>query len=142
MTIREQFQKLLDRKQQEIIDLELKLEKTKTYVQAIQDSMRLLPKDPSQNGTEQTLRPGTALARTREILKQAGKPMHVTEILKALNFPVDKKHRVSLSGSLSVYVRNNEIFTRPAPNTFGLIEMNKVPDETGVELPDDFGGVQ
>lgn len=143
MTIRDQFQKLLDRKQQEIQELEMSLEKAKTYAQAIQDSMRLLPKNPSLNEEEQALRPGTALAKTREILKASGKPMHITEILKALNQPIDKKHRLSLSGSLSTYVRKSQIFNRPAPNTFGLMEMStSTAEEGGVELPDDFGSVQ
>lgn len=142
MTVRDQFQKLLERKQQEIHDLEMKLEKAKTYAQAIQDSMRLLPKNTSLAEEEQTLRPGTALSKTREILKSSGKPMHITEILKALNQPIDKKHRLSLSGSLSTYVRKSMIFNRPAPNTFGLIEMNSSSDEGGLELPDDFGSVQ
>jgi len=140
MTTRAQIQKLLDRKYQELKDKELELEKLRTYVQAIQDTMKLLPKE-SQNGAEQTLRPGTALARTRDILKAAGKPMHITEILKALNHPVDKKNRVSLGGSLSTYVRNGQIFSRPAPNTFGLIEMSTQTgeSETGPDIPDDFG---
>jgi len=140
MNTRDQFQKLIDRKYQEIKDKELELEKLRTYIQAIQDTMRLLPKDP-QNGSEQTLRPGTALAKTRDILKAAGKPMHITEILKALNHPVDKKNRLSLGGSLSTYVRNGQIFSRPAPNTFGLIEMSNQlrESETGPEIPDDFG---
>lgn len=142
MTVRDQFQKLLERKQQEIHNLEMQLEKAKTYAQAIQDSMRLLPKNPSAREDEQTLRPGTALAKTREILKVAGKPMHITEILKALNQPIDKKHRLSLSGSLSTYVRKSQIFNRPAPNTFGLIETNSIPEEGGADLPDDFGSVQ
>jgi len=140
MSIRTQFQKLIDRKLQEIQDLELQLEKAKAYVQGLQDSMRLLPRDSAD--IEQALRPGSTLAKTRELLRQVGKPMHITEILKALNQSTDKKHRISLSGSLSAYVRNNQIFTRPAPNTFGLAEMNKTVDESGVELPDDFGSVQ
>ncbi|HEV2521532.1 MAG TPA: winged helix-turn-helix domain-containing protein [Candidatus Acidoferrales bacterium] len=144
MSVREQFQKLVDRKNQEIRDLELQIEKAKAYVQALQDSMRFLPKD---NGQEETaLRPGTALAQAREVLRKAGKPMHISEILKAINKPVDKKNRLSLSGSLSTYVRNGQIFTRPAPNTFGLIEMNKMDssgsesmDQDNLDLPDDFG---
>lgn len=143
--MREQLQKLLDRKQQEIKELELQIEKAKAYVQALQDSMRFLPKDNGQEGT--SLRPGTALAQAREVLRKAGKPMHITEILKALNKPVDKGNRLSLSGSLSTYVRNGQIFTRPAPNTFGLIETNNATSnemdaETATEdldLPEDFG---
>ncbi len=143
MQIREQFQKLLDRKQQEIQHLELELEKAKTYVQALQDSMRFLPKDNGQEAA--VLRPGSTLAKTQEILRSAGKSMHITEILKALNKPSDKKHRLSLSGSLSSYVRSGEIFTRPAPNTFGLIETTKPSSgESGsadeeFEIPEDFG---
>src|SRR6476646_645267 len=123
MNIREQFQRLLDRKQQEIMNLELQLEKARTYVEALQDSMRLLPRDAS-GASEATLRPDTALARTRDILRSAGKPMHINELLKALGSPSDPKHKLSLGGSLANYVRKGQIFTRPAPNTFGLLEMN------------------
>lgn len=140
MQAREQVQKLLDRKQQEIKDLELQIEKARAYIQALQDSMRFLPKDNSQ--AEVSLRPGTALAKARDILREKGQPMHITEILKALNQPNDKKHRLSLSGSLSAYVRNSQIFSRPAPNTFGLIEANKAAiglDSGETEIPEDFG---
>ena len=142
MGVREQFQKLIDRKQQDIKDLELQLEKARTYAQALQDSMRLLPKEFSSADREQSLRPGTALAKAREALKVAGKPMHISDILKAIGKPPDKKNKLSLSGSLSTYVRNRQIFSRPAPNTFGLIEMVKVvsdPSIEGIELPEDFG---
>jgi hypothetical protein len=141
MQAREQLQKLLDRKQQEIRDLELQLEKAKAYVQALQDSMRFLPKENGQSDV--ILRPGTALAKTRDLLRIAGRPLHITEILKGLNQTVDKNHKLSLSGSLSSYVRNSQIFTRPAPNTFGLLEMNKTssdsPESGELEIPDDFG---
>src|SRR5450755_3787308 len=93
MAIREQLQKLLDRKQQEIKDLELQIEKAKAYVQALQDSMRFVPKDNGQS--DASLRPGTALAKTRDLLRTFGKPLHITEILKALGEPIDKKHRLS-----------------------------------------------
>jgi len=134
MNTRAQFQRLLDRKQQEINDLEVQIEKAKAYMQAIQDSIKFLPKE---NGQSQVLlRPGSALAKAQDILRKAGKPLHISEILKALNEKPDK--RVSLSGSLSAYVRNGQIFTRPAPNTFGLIEMNE-PVDVSDEIPEDFG---
>lgn len=136
MNTRDQFQKLLDRKQQEINDLHFNIEKAKAYMQAIQDSMKLLPKESGQE--QVVLRPGSALARVEEILRKAGKPLHITELLKALNEKPDKG--VSLSGSLSAYVRNGQIFTRPAPNTFGLRETGKpatLADE--IEIPEDFG---
>jgi hypothetical protein len=138
MHIREQFQRLLDRKQQEIRNLELQLEKAKTYVEALQDSMRLLPKDGSTG--EATLRPDTILSRTRDVLRIAGTPMHISDILKALGSSTDTKHKLSLGGSLAGYVRKGQIFTRPAPNTFGLIEMNgKGETKPGEDIPEDFG---
>jgi hypothetical protein len=93
------------------------------------------------------LRPGTALAKAREAIKKAGHPLHVSEILKALGKPPDKKNRISLGGSLSGYVRKGEVFTRSAPNTFGLIELESKPvsPEEGTEieqednLPASFG---
>jgi hypothetical protein len=139
MHIREQFQRLVDRKQQEIRNLELQIEKARTYVEALQDSMRLLPKEVTA-GSEATLRPDTALARTRDILRTAGKPMHINDLLKALGSPADSKHKLSLGGSLANYVRKGQIFTRPAPNTFGLIEMSqKGESKIEDEIPEDFG---
>lgn len=136
MNTRDQFQKLLDRKQQEINELQIQIEKAKAYMQAIQDSMKLLPRDSGQG--QVVLRPGSALAKAEEILRKAGKPLHISEILKALNEKPDK--RVSLSGSLSAYVRNEQIFTRPAPNTFGLREMIKQANSSDdAEIPEDFG---
>ncbi len=138
MHIREQFQRLLDRKHQEIRNLELQLEKAKTYVEALQDSMRLLPKDGTSG--EATLRPDTTLAKTRDLLRKAGTPMHISEILKALGAGTDSKQILSLGGSLAGYVRKGKIFTRPAPNTFGLIEMNGKSDlKVEEDIPDDFG---
>jgi len=139
MHIREQFQRLVDRKQQEIRNLEVQIEKAKTYVEALQDSMRLLPKDAATT-SEATLRPDTILARTRDVLRATGKPMHINDLLKALGSPSDSKHKLSLGGSLANYVRKGQIFTRPAPNTFGLIEMNgKAESKVEDEIPEDFG---
>lgn len=139
MNIREQFRRLVDRKEQEIKELELKLEKAKTYLQALQDSMKLLPKD-SNGSNETNLRPDTALAKARDVLRKNGNPMHINEILKALGLPVDSKHKLSLGGSLANYVRKEQIFSRPAPNTFGLREWNAREERKSEdEIPEDFG---
>lgn len=119
----------------------MEIQKARSYIQALQDSMRFLPKN---NGGQEdaALRPGTALAQARDVLQKAGKPMHISELLKALGKAGDKKNRLSLSGSLSSYVRNGQIFTRPAPNTFGLMEQAKNNSDVyddDVEIPEDFG---
>jgi hypothetical protein len=63
--------------------------------------------------------------------------MHVTDLLKEMGKDATKSNRTSLSGSLGFYVRQEEIFTRPAPNTFGLREFGD--NEADEELPEGFG---
>jgi len=146
MGIRDSFQKLIDKKSQEIRELELKLREANAYIQALQDSMKLLPRESNGSiGDEVELRPGTALAKTRDILKSAGKPLHISELLKLQGRPIDKKNRVSLIGTLAGYVRAGKIFTRTAPNTFGLMEFGQSTVESEseqVELPSKFGSMQ
>ena len=63
----------------------------------------------------------TSLRRAKRS-KPSGKPLHISDLLVALGKETDHDNRAALSGSLSAYVRKHEIFTRPAPNTFGLVE--------------------
>jgi hypothetical protein len=147
MGARENLQRLADRKAQEITDLERQIDMAKAYLQAIQDSIRALPKESvaQTNGEEATseLRSGTLLARTRDALLKQGKPMHITEILSVLGVSNTKSARVSLVGSLGAYVRKQQIFSRPGPNRFGLIGMKTqtVEQQDLPSLPDEFGSV-
>jgi len=148
MGIRENFQKLIDKKEQEITELELQIREAKAYVQALQDSMKLLPRDGSA-AVEHTLRPGSSLAKARDAIRAAGGPLPIAEILKAIGKPQDKKHRVSLAGTLSGYARDGRIFEKTAPNTFGLLESRKSPFAgdsveaiTDDDLPEEFGAMR
>ena len=138
MALRDNFQKLIDKKQQEIRGLELQLREASAYIQALQDSMKLLPREVDAGKTEHTLRPESTLSKTRDILKAAGTPMPIGEILKALGQPLDTKHRVSLAGTLSGYARKRRIFTKTAPNTFGLLDFGASDED---ELPEEFGSM-
>jgi hypothetical protein len=144
MGIRENLQKLLTRKLEEIAALELQVRETRAYVQGLQDSMKFLPRDGAGvNGVaEHVLREGSALAKTRDVLKAAGSPMTIVDILKALGKPQDKSNRVSLAGTLSGYSREGKVFARTAPNTFGLIEFRGVQSESeGDDIPENFGSM-
>lgn len=142
MRIRQELQKRIEKKQDEIRNLELQLAQCRAYLQALEDSVRLLPKELAAEklSPEQILRPGSAVAKAREAILKANKPLHVNDLLKAIGRPVDKANRVSLSGSLSSYAKRGQIFTRPAPNTFGLVELNhsEMPED---EPPEDFGAL-
>ena len=141
MGARENLQKLIDRKQAEIDRLEQELRDARVYVQAVQDSFKMLPREESIGNTPTELRPGTALAKVQEFLRQEGSPQHISRILEFLGKPLDKPNRVSLGGSLGGYARDHRIFTRTAPNTFGLIEFGAQPHpgDTLSLLPEDFG---
>lgn len=142
MGIRENFQKLIDRKNQEISDLELQIREARAYVQAIQDSMKLLPRDNNSTVADYTLRPDSTLAKVRDVIRAAGQPLPIADILKSVNKPADKKNRVSLTGTLSSYVRQGKVFTKTAPNTFGLIEMGTVTESEEEDIPEEFGSMQ
>lgn len=143
MGIRDNFQKLINKKLEEIEALELQARETRVYVQALQDSMKLLPRDATAT-PEYTLREGSALSKIRDILRNSAQPMSIGEILKALGKPQDKKHRTSLAGTLSAYSRDGKIFAKTAPNTFGLLEFQnsnlKVDDDAN--LPEEFGSME
>jgi len=122
MGAKENILKLIDKKQAEIRELEGKVREATAYIQALQDSIKVLPRDVSEEQPE--LRASSALAKTKELIENSGKPLHISEILKLLGRPADKKNRVSLSGTLSSYARTGRIFKKTAPNTFGLIKQN------------------
>jgi hypothetical protein len=76
-------------------------------------------------------------------LKAAGAPLTIVDILKAVGKPQDKKHRISLAGTLSGYARDGKVFTKTAPNTFGLIEFGAAQPGTEVdEIPEEFGSME
>jgi hypothetical protein len=137
MAIKDNLQRLISRKEQEINELEQKLRDARIYLQAVQDSIKALPREAMDANQVKELRPGTAVANARELIKSAGRPLHITDILRGLGKPVDAKNKLSLSGSLAGYVRDNQIFTRPAPNTFGLREF--LNGDKSADLPEDFG---
>jgi hypothetical protein len=75
--------------------------------------------------------------KTYELLTKARKPLHISTILKGIGEEPTRQKKASLVSSLSTYVKNQQIFTRPLPNTFGLIGMAE--DTEPDEPPEDFG---
>jgi hypothetical protein len=144
MGARISIQKMLDKKILEMEKLEQQMMETRIYVKALQDTLRLLPKEDSDQASTKELRPGSALAQVQEFLKKEGSPQHISAILQFLNRPLDKANRVSIAGSLGGYVKEKRIFTRTGPNTFGLIEFDDGapsarPKMMADDLPEDFG---
>jgi hypothetical protein len=127
MSEHHKIEERLRRKEAEILAFEEKIKAARVYAQALRDVLRLLGEDsatvPPEDGTDTVLRAGSAVAQAREAILEKGAPMHVNDILSALGKDMTREARASLIGSISAYVRRGEIFTRPAPNTFGLSEL-------------------
>lgn len=123
MNLQREIERRIENKRQELADLEKRVGESKAYISAL---VGLLPKAVS-GAKESSLRAGSDMAKARDLIKASGKPMHVTEILKGLGKDLTKGNRISLSGSLSGYARRGTIFTKTAPNTFGLIEQESEP---------------
>jgi hypothetical protein len=120
MQIQRELERRIERKRQEIAGLKQQLNTAETYLEALLDTVKLLPKEGDK---EVALRAGSDLARARDFIKTHGRPQHVADIIKGIGKEVNKANKISLSGSLGSYVRKGIIFTKPAPNTFSLIEL-------------------
>jgi hypothetical protein len=81
------------------------------------------------------------LAGAYDAIKMAGRPLHVTDLLAAMGRQPTRGERSAVSGTLAAYVRRGEVFTRPAPNTFGLLESNTEQDPTRDAPPAGFGQI-
>jgi predicted RNase H-like nuclease (RuvC/YqgF family) len=150
MRLRTELQKEVERKGNEIRDLEAKITDLQTqvrearaYINGIQKAIKLLPPDlVHDQQIVKTLRPGSDAAKCRDFLRSQGKPLHVVEILEGIGKENTKENRISVSGSLAHYANNNEIFVKTAPRTFGLIEFLQTArrrEESEDELPENFG---
>ena len=138
MSIQTQIEKKIQQKAQEIADLEIQIREVRAYLQGLQDTYRMLPKDQAIG--EQLLRPNSDMAKARDFLKRIGRPAHITEILKGIGRELTKSSRVSVSGSLGTYARKGTIFTSHGGNTFGLLEFKSDPSQGAEdEPPDSFG---
>src|SRR5665213_1333971 len=124
MDIREGVQRKIDLKRKEVAELELKIREQQAYIRAMEDTLRLLDGEDGNIDPTRGIRTDSDVGRSREALKKAGKPLHISELVKAIGKADDKRNKISLAGTLSAYVRDNKVFTRPLPNTYGLMEFS------------------
>jgi hypothetical protein len=140
MSERKKIEDRLRKKEQEILGLDDKIKTAKVYVQALKDILKMLDGGHDEAERESTLRAGSAVDLARQVILDRGMPVHMDELLGALGKEATREAKASLTSSLAAYVRRNEIFTRPAPNTFGLFELGHqtISDELP-QPPENFG---
>lgn len=104
--------------------IERKIQDAQVEVRAFEEALRLVRseerKPDSDSRPDRSLRPGTKIAKVRDLIREAGRPLHIDEIMDKLGEPSDINARVSIVGSLSKYVKNGQVFKRTATSTFGL----------------------
>lgn len=127
VSARSELEKKIERKRRELADLRAKEREAEIYIAALEDALKVLPRDGvNTGGADAVLRPGGNAALARAAILKRGEALHIDDLLGAMGKEVSRQNRLSVSGALAAYVRKNEIFTRPAPNTFGLVELESM----------------
>ena len=137
MGLREKLEEKIRKKEQEAQELQVQLRDVQTYVQALQDMLKLMPRDQQLSTPEAMLRKGSSVALAKELLEKNGKAMHISDILKGIGRESNRTNRISLSGSLNAYARKGVIFTAEGQNTFGLIGSDGPPPDFGTVNPEE-----
>jgi hypothetical protein len=134
MSSRKAIERLIEKAEEEQASLRRQIELKDAYIQGLKDTIRYLPKSPEKSDGQTILRAGSEIAKAHEIILKEGKPMHIGEILKRLGKETTKQNRASLSSYIGSFVRKGEYFTRPAPNTFGVVEIDQETNEPPAEF--------
>ena len=112
-------------------DKERQLQQLTREVEALRLATRLLAEDGerlSDVDKERLTQP----TMIREVLKDKGKPMHVSDIIAAIQKKYRRKFKpVYLTAVLYRCMKKGKIFSRTGPNTFGLIEWPVTQPQTG-----------
>ena len=59
------------------------------------------------------------------VLRQAGKPLHIKEIIRGIEAGGHKVMKTTVIGNLSRYVKDKRVFYRAGISTYGLLEWKK-----------------
>jgi hypothetical protein len=110
----EQYERLID-------DRKYRIEILAASIEELQSLYNLFPSE-SDATPQVVFRANSDGGAVHEILRDAGEPLYIDDILERLEREVTIESRGSLAGQLGGYVRKGQVFTRPAPNTFGLRE--------------------
>jgi hypothetical protein len=135
MQIQREIQKKIEQKEEAVRKLEQELATLKAQLDTYREVLKVIDRS-TDSSTNDTLRPGSLVDLARKALRQAGTPIHVDQLLHAIGKEPTKSNKVSLSSSIAHYVREGVIFTRPAPNTYGLKEFDQIDHD---DLPENFG---
>ena len=137
MNIRQKVEDKISKKVAEIREYEMKIAEARAYIEGLKSSLQMLPKETLDSYAGRGIREGSNIFKVQEILRKEGKPLHITDLLMRLGKEVTTKNKRNLTGSLGSYVRNDVIFCRTKPSTFGLIEFKDKNEASDSDEPDE-----
>ena len=137
MSTRKEIERLIEKKEQERAEHLRQAEHAGVYIQALKDTLKRIPVDPLDvTAPKVKLRAGSDLEKVQNVIRKAGKPIHINLIIASMGEAgkafVGPKFN-GLVGSLTGYAKKGRVFTRPEPNTFGLVEFIHNSIEAKVE---------
>ncbi|MEQ8315745.1 MAG: hypothetical protein RL839_10815 [Gammaproteobacteria bacterium] len=126
----------------ELREIEMRIREGEAYIQGMEETLKMIPTKEKVVNADANVRPGSDVAKARDALRKEGSPLRIEVILEKMGKEVTKKHRQALAGQLSQNFRQGRIFTRPEPNTFGLLEWDFTSqEEEDPDLPSTFGQI-
>jgi hypothetical protein len=69
--------------------------------------------------------PTSSVGLTVAVLKRAGRPLHINDIIKEIEREGHTVKKITLVGNLSRYITRNRVFYRLSPSVYGLLEMKR-----------------
>lgn len=113
----------LDEIYAQIAELEGRAREAQSYLQALQDSIRLLLKNEGNGSSKEArIKPGSNPDKVYALLKKAGHPLHIKTIVEGIGLQYSKMTRSTINSALIPYLKKGQVFTRPEPGTYGLVE--------------------
>jgi len=112
-------------KNEEIQELKRRIAIISSEINGMKEALKYIPRDGTgKDAAKKILRSGSIAEKAYKALKKTGKPLYIDDLLPLIK---GKKDRTSVANVLAQYTRKNEIFSRPAANTFGLLEWGDTP---------------
>lgn len=118
MTYLDTLRTVAAEKQTELVRLEAELAAGRAYLRFINDRIELAEQ---RGGNEPEC--SDPVIVIRRLIREAGRPLYIDDILRGLDRPLNREGREEIRHLLLSWVRREEIFTRPRPGIFGLVEL-------------------
>ena len=121
MTYVDTLRALATEKEKELVRLEAELRAGRAYLSFLND--RIEAAAEVRNGDD--FSSDDPVVVIRRLIREAGKPLYLDDILRGLDRPLNRASREEIRGLLLSWVRRGEVFTRPRPGIFGLREQEE-----------------